>query len=167
MRIISGSRKGKKLLTPTDSAIRPTSDKVRGAMFNVIQFELHGKKILDLFCGTGALGLEALSRGADFVWFVDNSPISLELARKNIAACGFEERAKLILSDGIKFLKNTDEKFDITFLDPPYGKGLLQKAIPICTGKVIAEHESDFEMQSDKEYKTYTYGKISFTVISG
>ncbi|MDR0983830.1 MAG: RsmD family RNA methyltransferase [Ruminococcus sp.] len=162
MRVISGVKKGKNLLTPEDYTIRPTSDKVRGAVFNVLQFEIRDKIILDLFCGTGALGIEALSRGASFALFVDNSPVSLDLARKNVAACGFEEKARFVLSDAVKFLKNTDEKFDITFLDPPYNRGILQKIIPLCTGKIIAEHESDLDLQIGRTYK---YGKIGFTVI--
>jgi 16S rRNA (guanine(966)-N(2))-methyltransferase RsmD len=162
MRIISGSKKGKRLLTPEDYAIRPTSDKVRGAMFNVLQFEIQGKTVLDLFCGTGAIGIEALSRGAKFAVFVDNSAESLELARRNIAACGFEGNSRLVLSDAVKFVKNTDEEFDITFLDPPYNKGILQRIIPHCSGKIVAEHESELDLQLGK---TYRYGKIAFSVM--
>lgn len=120
MRVISGSARGKKLFSPIENHVRPTADRVKEAIFSAIQFELAGKKILDLFAGTGQIGIEALSRGAEFAAFVDKSLRSVQLTKKNLEAAGFSERAKLFGVDAAQFLSTCTEKFDIIFLDPPY-----------------------------------------------
>lgn len=118
MRIIAGKHKGRKLSEFQGEAVRPTSDRAREGMFSVIQFELSGKRFLDGFSGSGAVGIEALSRGAKEVVFTDSAKESCELTRKNLSLVG--ENAKVLNMDCVRFLSTTDEKFDIVFLDPPY-----------------------------------------------
>ena len=136
MRVISGLCGGRRLETPADNSVRPTTDKVKEALFSSIQFELEGAAVLDLFSGSGQLGIEALSRGAESAVFVDKSKSSLELTKRNLAACSLN--AKVICSDSLVYLENCAEKFDIAFLDPPYKTGLLQKALPLVS-KVMNE----------------------------
>lgn len=118
MRIIAGKYKGRKLSEFQGESVRPTSDRAREGMFSVIQFELAGKRFLDGFSGSGAVGIEALSRGAKEVVFTDSSKNSCELTKKNLKLVG--ENSRVLNVDCVRFLSTTDEKFDIVFLDPPY-----------------------------------------------
>ena len=120
MRVITGFARGKKLVTLDGNDIRPTTDRVKEGIFSSIQFDLEGASVLDLFAGSGQLGIEALSRGADKAYFVDNSKKSLETVKKNLAITGLENKSKLFNMNGHDFLKITDQKFDFIFLDPPY-----------------------------------------------
>jgi 16S rRNA (guanine966-N2)-methyltransferase len=136
MRIISGSLRGKTLLTPIDWDTRPTSDKARQGIFNIIEHApwsdgLLGKNVLDVFAGTGAMGIEAASRGAAFVGFIENNPKATRVLEQNIKACRLEDSSKLIKTDATKLgaLSKTLPKFDLVILDPPYGKDLLLPAI--------------------------------------
>ena len=139
MRIISGVNKGRNLvdLGKGDplAHLRPTSDRVRESIFNLLAAGRFGNRlencrILDLFAGTGALGLEALSRGANSVVFVENGAHALQLLRKNIAICGAKNITQVIKTDATKTLPQISESdFDTVFIDPPYGKGLGQKAM--------------------------------------
>ena len=141
MRIISGVNKGRNLVDlgkgDRSAHLRPTSDRVREAIFNLIINGRFGNKlencyILDLFAGTGALGLEALSRGAKSVVFVDNGQQAIQLLKKNILICDVENQAKIIKADATKELpKLSKTSFDLVFIDPPYGKGLGQQALKI------------------------------------
>lgn len=136
MRIISGIGKSRKLFTPplNNKSIRPTSDRAREALFSILGNAVHGAKVLDLYAGTGAMGLEAFSRGADFVVFVDNNRLALDLIRKNIELCrrGYTGQCEMRvikhdLTKGLPRLSyppETDRGFDIIFADPPYGKNL-------------------------------------------
>ena len=129
MRIISGSIRGLKLFTPADeAAIRPTLERVKESIFNLIQFDLEGK-VLDLFAGTGQMGIESISRGVEHAVFCDNQKDSLELVRKNIKRAAFEDRATVKETDYKRYLRDTKEKFKIIFIDPPYERGLAQKAL--------------------------------------
>jgi len=132
MRITGGSRKGLHLISPKGRRIRPSSDYIREAIFNLIGHDLSKKKILDLFSGTGILGIEALSRGAEQVCFVDKSSESLKLIMENLQKAGFKNKASLVRRDLSK--KNSFRlkgKFDIVFIDPPYEKMLLKKTLEI------------------------------------
>ncbi len=134
MRIIAGKFRGKALLSPTDDSIRPTSDRTREAVFNIlasrIGVHLEGVKVLDLFAGTGALGLEALSRGASSAIFVDTGAEARGLIRDHIEAFGIAGIAKLLRRDATDLgPAGNMGPFNLVFLDPPYGKGLGEKAL--------------------------------------
>ena len=126
MRVTSGIRKGALLLTAKDESIRPTADKVKQSVFNILQFEIAGRTVLDLFAGSGALGIEALSRGANHCTFVDIDP---EIVRKNIAKLKLEENSEILRIDYLSFLNQTEKQYDLVFLDPPYQKQMAQKAL--------------------------------------
>lgn len=133
MRIISGSARGKRLATFAGQAIRPTSDRVREAIFSILFSRLgafEGKTVLDLFAGTGAMALEALSRGAARAVLVDQDPQAARLIAYNLKSCGLEERATLVRGDVLRVLPRlTEGRFDLIFLDPPYRRGLAAEAI--------------------------------------
>ncbi len=136
MRIIAGIYGGRRLQTPADDSVRPTTDKVKEALFSSLQFELQNARVLDLFAGSGQLGIEALSRGAQSAVFVDKSRQSAALAKQNLALCGIE--APVLCMDSLEYLKQCEERFDIAFLDPPYGTGLLQQTLALV-GNVMGE----------------------------
>jgi 16S rRNA (guanine966-N2)-methyltransferase len=127
MRITGGQIRGRRLATPKDLEIRPSSNKVREAIFNIIGQDLSGSRVLDLFSGTGLLGLEALSRGAALAVFVDHGAQSLALIRKNLALCGYEHSGRICKWNLTKGLPRNrlflDTTFDLVFLDPPYKRG--------------------------------------------
>jgi len=132
---------------PAGSRVRPTSDKVKQALFNILGGKVEASIFLDLYAGTGGIGIEALSRGAGRVVFVDDSRESLRVIEKNIERTGFGERAQVVAAQAVKFLKKTSEQFDIVFLDPPYTheQGPLLEAIAESgvlkpDSIVVAEH---------------------------
>ena len=135
MRIIAGDFRGRALAAvgkgDAGAHLRPTTDRVRESLFSVLTHTgaIPGARVLDLFAGTGALGLEALSRGADHVTFVDDGRASNSLIRKNIEICRAAEATRLIRRDVLKLGENPDAPFDLIFLDPPYGKALGEKAL--------------------------------------
>ena len=120
MRVITGTARGRRLKELPGLATRPTTDKVKESLFNIVQFDIEGRKVLDLFGGTGQLGIEALSRGAEHVTFVDLSKAAAGVIRENVKACGFSERAQVLQGDALAFLSGCREKFGLVFLDPPY-----------------------------------------------
>ena len=121
MRVITGTAGGRKLKSPYGNAVRPTTDHVKQAIFNILQYDMEGRRVLDLFGGTGQMGIEALSRGAREAVFVDSSRTSVLLIRENLKLCGF--KADVLQSDALSYLQR-GEKFDIIFVDPPYDAGL-------------------------------------------
>ena len=176
MRVITGTARGRRLKELPGLATRPTTDKVKESLFNIVQFDIEGRKVLDLFGGTGQLGIEALSRGAEHVTFVDLSKAAAGVIRENVKACGFSERAQVLQGDALAFLSGCREKFGLVFLDPPYESGLLEKtletiaAIDIMTENGIIVCESALETELPKlcapyeRGKDYRYGKIKITV---
>lgn len=148
MRIIAGTAKGRRLQTPAKSSrrIRPTADRAREALFSIIGAEVVGATVLDLYAGTGAMGLEALSRGAASAVFVDLHNEALSLIGKNIELCGFADRARVVrrdLTKGFLFLEQTAPAtgFDLVFIDPPYGKALASRAlVGLADLKLLAEN---------------------------
>ena len=132
MRIIAGKYRGKKLKEFDIDTTRPTQDRVKESIFNLIQFDIQEAVVLDLFAGSGQLGIEALSRGARNCTFVENNRQAMEITKRNTAHCKLEDKAKFVLSDAESFLISADH-FDIAFLDPPYGQGLIEK----CLQKVL------------------------------
>ncbi len=176
MRVITGSARGKRLTVLEGESVRPTTDRVKEALFNIIQFQIEGRRILDLFAGSGQLGIEALSRGAEEAVFVDVSKDSIAVVTKNVTDCGFLKQSKIVQSDYVSYLSRRDGNFDIAFLDPPYRTGLLQKALPMTAqrmndgGTIICEHPMDEEVPQTagnfEKRRSYRYGKIYLTVYS-
>jgi len=128
VRVISGSVRGRKLKEPVGHKIRPTSDKVKESVFNIIQFDIEGRNVLDLFAGSGQYGIEALSRGAKTVTFVDSASDAVKLVRENVKICGFIETAIIHGRDALRYL-DSEEKYDLIFVDPPYDTNLAKKVI--------------------------------------
>ena len=126
MRVITGTAGGRKLKSPDGDAIRPTTDHVKQAMFNILQFDLEGRRVLDLFGGTGQLGIEALSRGAREVVFTDSSRTAVQLIRENLKRCSLQ--GTVIQTDVLRYLQR-GEKFDVIFIDPPYDAGLYSRVL--------------------------------------
>lgn len=134
MRIVAGSARGRQLVPVRGRGIRPTSDKIRGAVFNILSFNWLGSLVLDLFAGTGALGIEALSRGAASAVFVDHHPYAVEIIEKNLLLCGFSGQGRVIRANplyGLGFLEKSGDRFDVIFIDPPYGQGMAQKMLDL------------------------------------
>ena len=176
MRIISGTARGRKLKEPQGLDTRPTTDKVKESLFNIIQFELEGRRVLDLFAGTGQLGLEALSRGAEHCTFVDMRREAAALVRENIQLCRFESQVRVVQEESLSFLSVCREKFDVVFLDPPYQSGLLEKSLEqLIRFDILREHgiivcESGAEWtvppleppyEAGREYR---YGQIKLSI---
>lgn len=131
MRVIAGSAKGRSLVGPKSNEIRPALDQVKEAIFNIL-FDVEGKTVLDLFAGTGSLGIEALSRGAAFATFVDNSKEGEKLIQTNLEKCGFFENTEILtmsVGKAIKMVGEREKKFDLIFIDPPYQRNLIQKTL--------------------------------------
>ena len=141
MRIITGSARGKRLQTPEGLHTRPTSDRVKQSVFNIIQFDIEGRKVLDLFGGSGQLGLEAMSRGAASCVIVDGDRAAQKAIEANIKNCGFDRNCQLIKGDSFTFLqRQKKDSYHLIFLDPPYGGELLNRAIAeICRIDILAE----------------------------
>ena len=174
MRVITGSLKGKRLTTPDGLDVRPTPERVKEGLFSALHFDLEGRRVLDLFAGSGQLGIEALSRGAASCVFVDSSATSVKVIKKNIETCKIENVAKVVQSDYFAFCARSQETFDYVFLDPPYAAGLLTPAIkavlPLVSdyGAVICEHPPEVVLESEIGgfyiHKSYRYGKVLITV---
>lgn len=175
MRIVGGIYKGRKLKTFEGDEIRPTSDMARESLFNILRDRIIDAKFLDLFCGTGAMGIEALSRGAKEVTFNDFSKKSVNLTKENLNSLGEINNAKISVSGALEFLQRTGEKFDIIFLDPPYKSDLGEKALSVAKnalsdgGIVIFENEDGFggEILGLIKYDQRKYGRARFTFFKG
>ena len=170
MRVITGTARGARLNTLPGNDVRPTPEKVKEGIFSTIQFDIQGRRFLDLFAGCGQMGIEALSRGAASCVFIDNINSHLAIVKENLKSARLEENAKVICADYTSFLATTPEVFDIAFLDPPYHAGLLEKALDKTTdvmsdyGIILCEHPSEVELPEKVRrfvcYKIYNYGKI-------
>lgn len=176
MRVIAGKAKGTQLKTPEGMLTRPTTDRVKEAMFSIIQFDLPGAVVLDLFGGTGQLGIEAVSRGAKRAVFVDQRREACQLIRENLKKAHMEQEGGVVQGDYLEYLSRCREKFDIILLDPPYAEVFLETAIKKITeidilqsgGIIIAERplgkELPWEYPGYTRSKDYKYGKIILTV---
>lgn len=177
MRVIAGLARGKRLKTAEGLSVRPTADRVKESIFNIIQFEVEDRHVLDLFAGSGGLGIEALSRGAADCTFVDASSEAIQVIKENVAACGFNDRCKIKKDNYDSFVANYNgEPFDLVFLDPPYSKGMVSHAISvlltcdILSDRVIIMAESDREDELPEKVgpieqkKTYCYGKTKVSI---
>ena len=173
VRVITGSRRGRKLFTLEGNDVRPTTDKVKESIFNIIQFDVPDAKVIDLFAGSGQLGIEALSRGADSCVFVDASSKSISVVEENLKITSFREKSKTVRSDALGYLDRVIEKYDIALLDPPYKAGLMEDAIERIAphinenGVIVCETGSEEFLPENIEgftSKRYKYGKIALTV---
>ena len=176
MRVITGTARGRKLKELPGLETRPTTDKVKESLFNIIQFDIEGRRVLDLFGGTGQLGIECLSRGAAHCTFVDIRKEAAALIRDNVALCGFTDRARVVQGDYLAFLTGCREKFDLILLDPPYNSEMLEKALETAAGIDILSENGIMVCESAagsrlpplsapyRRGKDYRYGKIQLTV---
>lgn len=175
MRIISGIRRGHKLLEFEGQSVRPTTDRVKESVFNIIQQFVPEASVLDMFCGSGALSFEAVSRGARKAVCIDNDLRSVSIIRKNAESLGFSSKCEILNMSCFDYMKKADEKFDIIFLDPPYNKGLIE---PVLIGiteyglldddgiAVLESDDTDFhgEVSGLSVYRQKKYGRTYITV---
>ena len=176
MRVITGKARGVVLKTPDGMSTRPTSDRVKEALFSVIQFDIPGTAVLDLFGGTGQLGIEALSRGAKNAVFVDAGEAACKLIRENLKRTKLETQAKVVRSDYMQYLKTTKETFNIILLDPPYAEVFLENALKCITeidilqsgGIIVAERplgkELPYTFEGYTRSRDYKYGNTLITL---
>jgi 16S rRNA (guanine(966)-N(2))-methyltransferase RsmD len=174
MRIIGGLCKKKKLITPQDETIRPTTDRIKEAVFNAIQFQIQKKVFLDLFAGSGQMGLEALSRGAAGAIFIDQNPRAIATIRSNLYISGFKNNFQITRTDAFSFLKTKGLCFDIAYLDPPYHQNIINRVFPLVSqaispnGIIICESSKKDQLPTQTNgffsQKTYHYGQIVINI---
>ena len=176
MRVISGKARGTVLRTPNGMQTRPTADRVKEALFSIIQFDLPCARVLDLFAGTGQLGIEAISRGAAFAQFVDAHEDACRLIRENLQRTSFQDQANVLRCDYADYLKRCNEKYHIILLDPPYIEEFLENALKMITeidilqsgGRIVTERPLEkilpFEFPGFTRSKDYKYGKTVLTL---
>ena len=169
MRVITGTARGRKLKTPEGMDIRPTTDNVKESIFNIIQFDIEGRRVLDLFAGTGQLGIECLSRGAREVIFIDQSRDAVKIIKDNLKTCAFS--APVLQQDSVSYLKNCG-RFDLIFVDPPYDSGLYEKVLETINsvdllsdgGIIVCESRRETPMPEMcapyRKRREYNYGKV-------
>ncbi len=176
MRVITGKAKGITLATPDGMLTRPTSDRVKEALFSIVQFDLPGARVLDLFGGTGQLGIEALSRGASSAVFVDSREDACRLIRENLRRTKLEQDGKVVRCDYLYYLKRCRDRFDIVILDPPYAEVFLENALKMLTeidilqsgGIIIAERplgkDLPWVFEGFTRSRDYKYGNTLLTL---
>ena len=179
LRIITGTAKGKKLKTLEGEATRPTSERIKEAIFSAIQFDLEERRVLDLFAGSGQMGLEALSRGAASVMFIDSAREAIDIVKENARAVGFFDKSRYLVSDYRNYIRKASgrEKFDLIFIDPPYAMQCCAEAVKklveselLMNGAIVVlesgEEEIDVtSLNSFEVIKSTHYGKKSFVNI--
>ena len=175
MRVITGTARGRRLRELEGMETRPTTDRVKEGLFSALQLDIEGRRVLDLFAGTGQLGIECLSRGAAAAVFVERRPDAVKLIRENLRTTELQDRARVVAGEAMAFLEGR-EKFDLVFLDPPYQSGLLEEALDRLTrfdilnphGIIVAEHPADRRLPPlpppYRLRRTYRYGKIAVTL---
>ena len=173
MRVITGSARGRKLKTPENYDIRPTTDNVKEALFNIIQFDVEGRRVLDLFAGTGQLGIEALSRGARSCVFTDESREAVKIVKENLKTCGLE--GTVLQTNALDYLRR-GERFDLIFLDPPYDAGVYEPVLKTINsvdnlsdgGIIICETRREIPLPvleaPYRKRKEYRYGKVKICI---
>jgi 16S rRNA (guanine966-N2)-methyltransferase len=177
LRVISGYLRGKRLFSPRGLELRPTSDRVKEAIFDILQDQFQGQNVLDLFAGTGALGIESLSRGASRAVFVEENPRSLSALRRNIEECRLKERIEVLgrkVLPALKILEAREEAFGLIFLDPPYDKGEARRVLEVLSRSsiltpgtlVVAEHSLSEEIDSIPLLQRIDLRKYGRTLVS-
>ena len=177
MRVISGSARGRKLVALPGLDTRPTTDRVKESIFNIIMPYIPAKCVLDLFSGSGAMGIEALSRGSEHCIFVEKEKSAMSVTKQNIGLARVDDRSETFQGDALSYLDRTSESFDVIFLDPPYSTGLLTKAIEKIAennilsdnGIIVAESEYLGEEPDNKLFdikKSAKYGKTTVFVLT-
>ena len=174
MRVITGIARGRRLVAPEGLDVRPTADKVKEGIFSAVQFQLDGAVVLDLFAGSGQMGIEALSRGAARAVFVDSSAKSLKCVAENLSNTGLRDKAEVISRDSYDYIRATAKTFDIIILDPPYRAGHIARLLPLAekklsgSGCIICEYEKEAGDPTAPEgtvlRKIYRYGKINVAI---
>ena len=169
VRIITGSKKGKKIITPEGEATRPTSERIKGAMFSSIQFDIENRRVLDLFAGSGQLGFEALSRGAESVAFVESDRDTMEIVKKNAKALDLFDKCKFSVADYRNYIRKASgrEKFDLVFIDPPYAmeccaealKRLVDAELIIPGALIVLESGNEVIDQNDEAFSAFEFVK--------
>ena len=175
MRVITGTARGVPLKAPKGMDTRPTMDQVKEGIFSAIQFEVEGRRVLDLFAGSGQMGIEALSRGAKSAVFVDMREDACKVVRENLAKTRLEQNARVVRADYLSYLASARETFDLIFLDPPYAEVFLENSLNRITeidilhsgGIIVAERPLGKELPWDypgyTRSRDYQYGKILLT----
>ena len=177
VRVISGSARGLKLNTPGDDRVRPTTDRVKESMFNIIQDRVYDSQVLDLFAGSGALGIEALSRGASQAVFCDNSLDSIKIIKSNIEKAKVVDRSQIVSGDFKRCLRDMEAKnqsFDMIFVDPPYYEGLFEEVLDTIRsckilkkdGIVIVEHDAKKPIGQVEGLEVYKEKKYGITMLT-
>ena len=177
VRVISGSARGLKLNTPGDDRVRPTTDRVKESMFNIVQDWVYDSQVLDLFAGSGALGIEALSRGASQAVFCDNSLDSIKIIKSNIEKARVVDRSKIVSGDYKRCLRDMEAKnqsFDMIFVDPPYYEGLFEEVLDTIRsykilkkdGIVIVEHDAKRPIGQVEGLEVYKEKKYGITMLT-
>lgn len=173
MRVITGTARGQKLAAPEGLTTRPTSDMTKEAMFSIVQFEVEEADVLDLFAGSGQLGIEALSRGARHAVFIDQSREAQTVILGNLKKTKLLDKARVALMDAASYLTGTKEQFDLIFLDPPYCQGILEQILPLAAqrlrpgGVILCETQRNETLPETagvfSKRKEYFYGKAKVT----
>ncbi len=176
MRVITGKARGVQLKTPDGLQTRPTTDRVKEALFSIIHFDIPGASVLDLFAGTGQLGIEALSRGASDAEFVDIRDEACSLIKENLKRTKLQDYARVVKAEYTSYLRSCHRKFGIIFLDPPYSEEFLEKSLNLITeidilqsgGIIVTERPLGKELLVDysgyTRSKDYKYGKVVLTI---
>jgi len=176
MRVIAGTARSVPLLSRDGLDTRPTTDRVKEAIFNIIQFEIEGRRVLDLFGGSGQMAIEALSRGAAEAVIVDQSKDSVSIIRQNLTKTRLADRAEVICADYMEYLGRAKGKFDIIFLDPPYREKFLENALKRISeidilksgGIIVCERPADKALPDDfaafRRVRDYRYGRTGVTL---
>ena len=176
MRVIAGQAKGHNLKAPEGLNTRPTADKVKGSLFSMLTGYVYGGKALDLFAGSGALGIEALSRGADSCVFIDMGADAISSINSNLEHTKLKDKATVLKTDSLKYLETCKETFDIIFIDPPYNKGLAEKALEIIERRNLLAPDGIVSVERDESegeieglfrlncIKNKKYGRISLKI---
>lgn len=173
MRVITGTARGRRLRTPENYDIRPTTDNVKESVFNIIQFDIEGRRVLDLFAGTGQLGIECLSRGASEAVFIDENTAAVKIVKENLKTCGFT--AAVLQQDALSYLRHCG-RFDLIFVDPPYDSRLYESVLETINsvdilsdgGIILCESRREKSLPDMRapyrKKKEYNYGRVKLTV---